>query len=359
MKQKVSFTAIFLTFCFGCFAWFSSLRLQHAAAADCTPEGFNMNEEFVGCPNLNKKATWTVVFPGAQFTVHPQGTGKCAQGHPCCDKTLRTTECWPAFNQPVASNGKWSLLVTNKIAQTTTQSCSFGCFDEIKVSCVSSSSTTFKVEHACGLAMQQCLPTICGENEQQAAYPNCHCEAISPVLIDVSGDGFNLTDGTGGVNFDLNADGVAERLSWAAEVSDDALLSLDRNGNGIIDDGRELFGNITEQPDPPIGEERNGFLALAEYDRPSNGGNNDGQITSYDAVFASLRLWQDTNHNGISESSELKSPADLGLIAIALNYKESKLTDQYGNDFRYRAKVKVSQGAQLGRWAWDVFLVKP
>jgi hypothetical protein len=47
-----------------------------------------------------------------------------------------------------------------------------------------------------------------------------------------------------------------------------------------------------------------------------------------------------------------------GLARLDLDYKESRKTDQYGNKFRYRAKVKDAHDAQVGRWAWDVFLVK-
>lgn len=182
----------------------------------------------------------------------------------------------------------------------------------------------------------------------------CCVPGMSPIIVDVDGAGFHLTSAGDGVWFDFFGTGTAIHISWTAPGSTNAWLALDRNGDGLINNATELFGNITPQPATANPQ---GFLALAEYDKPARGGNGDGVITKKDGVFSSLLLWQDTSHDGVSQPSELHTLHDLGLKSIDLDYKESKRTDQYGNRFRYRAKVKDTRDAQLGRWAWDVFLV--
>ena len=175
---------------------------------------------------------------------------------------------------------------------------------------------------------------------------------MSPVVVDVDGNGFSLTNSAGGVVFNMLDDGVPLQLAWTANGSTNAFIVLDRNGNSTIDIGAELFGDLTPQP---AVTSPNGFLALAEYDKLGSGGNGDGKITAGDAIFSQLKLWQDFNHNGVSEPSELR--ALTGVIeGIELKYKESKRTDTSGNQFRYRAKVYGPGGHQNGRWAWDVFL---
>jgi hypothetical protein len=145
-----------------------------------------------------------------------------------------------------------------------------------------------------------------------------------------------------------------ERVSWIAAGSDDAWLVLDRNDNGRIDNGTELFGNWT--PQPPS-REPNGFLALAVFDGATVGGNANGWFDPGDRYFYRVRLWRDSNHDGVSQPDELWPLQSVGIDRISLEYVESRRKDRWGNWFRYRARVFDGTSRDIGKFAHDVFLL--
>ena len=189
----------------------------------------------------------------------------------------------------------------------------------------------------------------------------CDCKSASPILIDTLGDGYHLTSAADGVSFDLNDNGLAsERIAWTEPGSDDGWLVMDRNGNGSIDSGAELFGNRTpafaDRPDPRA---ENGFEALLLAEGPGYGGGvPDGIIDARDAVYRRLRLWFDRNHNGRSEPEELMTLPNAGVVAISTEYRPAPLRDQYGNRFALagRAWVRDHRGHVVERRIFDVFL---
>jgi hypothetical protein len=198
-------------------------------------------------------------------------------------------------------------------------------------------------------------PCLGGSNFTTGDYgrtPDC-----SPIIIDVTGEGFHLTSAQAGVQFDITGTGNPVQIAWTASDAHNAFLVLDRNHDGRITNGSELFGNFTPQP---ASLHPNGFLALAQYDKPAMGGNGDGIIDQRDAIFSALRLWVDVNHDGIAQFDELFKLPDLGVYSISLNYKELQRTDRYGNVFRYRARINVTNQAEdpskTGPAAYDVFL---
>jgi hypothetical protein len=185
--------------------------------------------------------------------------------------------------------------------------------------------------------------------------PTCAwaCIPISPIIFDIDGLGYDLTNARNGVVFDWGGDRLL--TSWTAAHSTNAFLALLPNGAEAITNAAQLFGNLTPQP-PCAPDTCNGFLALAQYDS-----NHDGVIDSRDAIWPSLLLWFDRNHDGISQPEELvpiaawneQNPA-LAITAISLSYQPSGITGVAGNQFRFCAPVA---GPGAGRFACDVYFV--
>lgn len=143
-----------------------------------------------------------------------------------------------------------------------------------------------------------------------------------PLILDLNGDGIKTTNLKGGSFFDHNRDGFAELTGWVDP--NDGLLVMDRNGDGIINDGTELFGDQTFLRNGA--RAGNGFQALAELNT-----TYDGKIDAQDEAFSQLRVWQDLNGDGISSPNELHTLAELGITSISLNSTITDATDAQGN----------------------------
>lgn len=174
-----------------------------------------------------------------------------------------------------------------------------------------------------------------------------------PLLLDIERNGIHLTGLSDAVWFDIDADGQSDRMSWTNRG--EGLLALDHNGNGRIDDGRELFGDHTLLAVGLVA--RHGYEALAQWDLPALDGNGDGEISAADAVYPTLRTWSDLNHNGVSEAWELSTLAEAGITRIGLDYRRSQRRDVHGNELRFRGRAwrRNAAGREQQIQTWDVF----
>ena len=145
------------------------------------------------------------------------------------------------------------------------------------------------------------------------------------------------------------------RVSWTAAGADEAFLWLDRNRNGVVDSGSELFGNATTLMSGKRAS--NGFEALAELDA-----NHDGVIDQSDPMWSQLLLWWDLNHDGASQANEVLPVSSSRMVAISLTYHWSGRRDSYGNTFRYEARVWLASANTHGaepqiKPLYDIFFV--
>ena len=166
----------------------------------------------------------------------------------------------------------------------------------------------------------------------------------SPIVIDLNHDGIKLGERGAGVYFDINADGVRDRMQWVRPGGDEGFLAMDRSGNGLVDNGAELFGVGT----PLVLEGRNapnGFVGLAQYDMRELGGNDDGLITEADAIWPQLRIWVDADANGVATSAEMRTLKSYGITALETIPKRHRYMDPAGN--------------LIPLWAWAMQNGKP
>lgn len=178
----------------------------------------------------------------------------------------------------------------------------------------------------------------------------------SPIILDLWGRGFELTNVP--VRFDLNANGTAEETMWTKENKGVAFLAVDRDGNGTVDSGLELFGDNTRLFS---GEKAVlGYIALAEFDLEALGGNFDGYISPEDLIWSALRLWLDDNHNGLSEPDELLTLSQAGVLSLEYDYQIMWRQDRFGNIFRARSRALIEgrNGRPQTRRTYDVFFVR-
>ncbi|MFC1834438.1 hypothetical protein ACFL2Q_06855 [Thermodesulfobacteriota bacterium] len=168
-----------------------------------------------------------------------------------------------------------------------------------------------------------------------------------PVIFDLNRDGITTTPlGIWSPSFDLDANGFAENTAWVG--ADDGLLVKDRNGNGIIDDGRELFGDATILSN---GEKASsGFQALVDFDN-----NADGKIDAADPEFSQLRIWQDADSDGYSSADELYGLDELGITSIDLHSTETGITDEQGNTQKRLGSFQWADGTSglMGEYTFE------
>lgn len=166
----------------------------------------------------------------------------------------------------------------------------------------------------------------------------------SPLILDIDGNGVGVSNPQNGTEFDVNGDGVAETVGWPAG---DIFLWVDLDRNAVVTDGSELFGTSTLLPSGEYAD--NGFEALAAYDRPDFGGDGNGLITPGDLAWAHLRLWQDTNRDGVSQRDEISSLAATGVVWIGLDHEVIFELDGGGNH-RIARGLFGMRHRELGAW---------
>ena len=160
-------------------------------------------------------------------------------------------------------------------------------------------------------------------------------QVTSPIILDLDRDGVETVNLRSNTYFDADGNGFAEQTGWASP--DDGLLVLDRNGDGIINNGGELFGSETRLNNGT--KAANGFQALDELDV-----NRDGKIDAADAAYGQLRIWRDTDGDGYSRPDELKTLSEAGVFSINTGYARSNYIDANDNEHKQVGSFTKTDG---------------
>lgn len=160
---------------------------------------------------------------------------------------------------------------------------------------------------------------------------------VTPLILDLNGDGVHTLDSGHGVSFDFDGHGQKSKTGWAHP--DDGLLVLDKNADGVINVGAELFGSNSSGKEGGLAKD--GFEALSLYDA-----NGDGFINAADSVWQSLQIWQDRNSDGVSQQDELTSLDTLGIASISLNATRVGAFDDSGNIHQLIASFQWADGRE-------------
>jgi hypothetical protein len=195
------------------------------------------------------------------------------------------------------------------------------------------------------LTMGQVGAMLVAQTNALTTTQQSYLTTASPLILDLNGDGVQTLSYTAGVAFDVFAKGTSTTTGWVS--SSDGLLVLDRNADGLITDGSELFGTATRLADGS--QAPNGYAALRQFDS-----NGDGDINSQDSIYADLRVWVDANSDGISQTGELKSLRAAGVASIGLQ-DTAALSKNNGNLVGLSATYQTTDGAT--RATADVWFV--
>lgn len=169
------------------------------------------------------------------------------------------------------------------------------------------------------------------------------CDSGSPIVLDLGRNGFLFGGKDTSIHYDLYADGMPIWINWLTPGSDGAFLVADHNGNGVVDDGSELFGHGTRILLENGAMAPNGFIGLAQYDQLALGGNEDFYISEQDAIWSKLLLWQDHNADGISTADELLSLQDYGITGLETIPRLLYQVDANGNHLPLWGTVYTDQ----------------